>query len=437
MLRKFSLQRVRKLVASRRAWSRRLVFWGAALSVGLIAVVFAELSDRAQAGFRHVVTAAPLLPLALTPAGFALSAWITRRYFPGSQGSGIPQTMAARATSDEQTRRALLSLRVAGGKIVLTLLGLLVGASVGREGPTVQVGAAIMLAAGTLVGMRRGDGMILAGGAAGVAAAFNTPLAGIVFAIEELARGFEHRTSGVVLTAVILAGLASLAILGNYSYFGNTEASLVAWESWLAAPISGVAGGLLGAAFTVIVVTTVRRLPAAAGGLFKRHPYVFAAACGLAMAGIGVVSGGLVYGTGYGEARAALEGSAALPWWYGLAKLAATTLAAVSGIPGGIFSPSLSVGAGLGAALAWLTPAAPQGAVVLLGMVGYFAGVVQAPITAFVIVMEMTNNQTMILPLMTASLIGYGVSRLLCREPIYYALSRQFLPTGTREPGSA
>ena len=90
--------------------------------------------------------------------------------------------------------------------------------------------------------------------------------------------------------------------------------------------------------------------------------------------------------------------------------MAATTLAAISGIPGGIFSPSLSVGAGLGAALAWLTPAAPQDAVVLLGMVGYFSGVVQAPITAFVIVMEMTNNQTMILPLMTASLIGYGIS---------------------------
>jgi len=437
MLRRFSSQRVRRLIASRRAWARRLVFWGAAMLVGLIAVAFAELSDLAQAAFRRVVTAIPLLPLVLTPLGFALSAWITYRFFPGSQGSGIPQTIAARGMTDIEKRRGLLSPRAVCGKVVLTLLALLVGASVGREGPTVQVGAAIMLAAGTLVGMRRGDGMILAGGAAGVAAAFNTPLAGIVFAIEELARGFEHRASGVVLTAVILAGLASLAIVGNYSYFGSTEASLVEWRSWLAAPICGVIGGLLGATFTIIVVATVRRVPSLAGGFFKRYPFTLSAACGFAVAVIGVTSGGLVYGTGYSEAKEALEGSATLPWWYALAKMAATSLAAISGIPGGIFSPSLSVGAGLGATLAWLTPTAPQGAVVLLGMVGYFAGVVQAPITAFVIVMEMTNNQTMILPLMVASLVGYGISRAICKEPIYLALSKQYLPAAgpaKREP---
>ena len=166
-----------------------------------------------------------------------------------------------------------------------------------------------MLAAGTLVGMRKGEGMILAGGAAGVAAAFNTPLAGIVFAIEAFARGFEHRTSGVVLTAVILAGLASLAILGNYSYFGSTEASLVDWRSWLAAPLCGVVGGLFGAAFTIIVVATVRRVPAIAGGLFKRYPFVFAALCWDSRWLPSASSpADVVYGTGYGEARAALEG---------------------------------------------------------------------------------------------------------------------------------
>ena len=396
--------------------------------LGLIAVAFAKLSDLAQREFRLLISAFAWAPLVLMPVGFAALAWITRRFFPGSQGSGIPQAIAARQVNDPVLRQRLLSLRVAAGKVLLTLLGLLVGASVGREGPTVQVGAAIMLSAGTAIGMKRGDGMILAGGAAGVAAAFNTPLAGIVFAIEELAKGFEHRTSGVVLTAVILAGLASLAILGNYSYFGSTTASLTVWTSWTAVPICGIVGGALGAIFTIIVVTVGRRLASVGGGIFGRQPLIFAALCGAATAVIGFTSGGLIYGTGYNEARAALEGTAVLPWWYALSKLAATALAAVSGIPGGIFSPSLSVGAGLGAALAWLTPSAPEGAIVLLGMVGYFSGVVQAPITSFVIVMEMTDNQTMILPLMAASLIGYGVSRALCREPIYQALSRQFLP---------
>jgi chloride channel protein, CIC family len=218
------------------------------------------------------------------------------------------------------------------------------------------------------------------------------PLAGIVFAIEELAKEFEHRTSGLVLTAVILAGLASLAILGNYSYFGSTQASLTNLSSWVAVPVCGVVGGLLGALFTVIVVTAARRLPSIAGGVVRRYPLIFAAVCGGVAAVIGAASGGLVYGTGYAEARAALEGTVSLPWWYALANLAATALAAISGIPGGIFSPSLSVGAGLGAALSWCAPTTPVGVAVLLGMVSYFAGVVQAPITAFVIVMEMTNN---------------------------------------------
>jgi H+/Cl- antiporter ClcA len=193
-------------------------------------------------------------------------------------------------------------------------------------------------------------------------------------------------------------------------------------------PVCGVVGGLLGALFTVIVVTAARRLPSIAGGVVRRYPLIFAAVCGGVAAVIGAASGGLVYGTGYAEARVALEGTVSLLWWYALAKLAATVLAAISGIPGGIFSPSPSVGAGLGAALAWCAPTAPVGVAVLLGMVSYFAGVVQGPITAFVIVMEMTNNQAMILPLMAASLIGYGVSRLVSREPIYQALSQQFLP---------
>ncbi len=214
------------------------------------------------------------------------------------------------------------------------------------------------------------------------------PLAGIVFAIEELAKEFEHRTSGLVLTAVILAGLALLAILGNYSYFGSTQASLTNLSSWVAVPVCGVVGGLLGALFTVIVVTAARRLPSIAGGVVCRYPLIFAAVCG----GVAPSSVPLQAGTGYAEARAALEETVSLPWWYALANLAATALAAISGIPGGIFSPSLSVGAGLGAALAWCAPTTPVGVAVLLGMVSYFAGVVQAPITAFVIVMEMTNN---------------------------------------------
>jgi H+/Cl- antiporter ClcA len=134
-----------------------------------------------------------------------------------------------------------------------------------------------------------------------------------------------------------------------------------------------------------------------------------------------------VFGTGYAQVKAMLESGTPLPWNFGILKFAATALSTISGIPGGIFSPSLAVGAGLGADVAHFFPAAPLGAIVLLGMVSYFAGVVQAPITAFVIVTEMTENHNMVLPLMVASLIAYASSRLICREGIYHALAKGFL----------
>ena len=416
-----------RFVLSPRAWRRRLVFWCGGLAVGVAAVVMAIAADAVQAAFRDVIGWSPYLALVITPAGLALCVAITRRFFPGSQGSGIPQAIAARRFSDAPSRTRLLSLRLAAGKILLTLLGLLVGASAGREGPTVQVGASIMHSVGR-VWSGKYQGLILAGSAAGVAAAFNTPLAGIVFAIEEMSRSFEQRTSGLVLTTVIIAGIASLALLGNYTYFGHTGASLVRLQDWAAVPLCGVAGGLLGGLFSTVVVAFGRGLPGRAGETIRRHPVLFAALCGLLVAGIGIASGGTTYGTGYAQARHLVEAGDGVPQSFGILKFLATVLSTVSGIPGGIFSPSLAVGAGLGANVASLLPGTPVGAVILLGMVGYFAGVVQAPITAFVIVLEMTDNQAMAVPLMLSAVIAFGTARLFGAPAIYHALAESFLP---------
>jgi H+/Cl- antiporter ClcA len=416
-----------RLLLKREAWRRRLVFWCGGLSVGITAVVLTVAANYVQALFGLVVAHWPYLALAITPLGLASSVALTRRYFPGSQGSGIPQAIAARQFEDAAARGQLLSLRIAFGKILLTLLGLLTGASAGREGPTVQVGASVMHAVGR-VWAGKHQGLILAGSAAGVAAAFNAPLAGIVFAIEEMSRSFEQRTSGLVLTTVIIAGIASLALLGNYTYFGHTAATLARLEDWAAVPLCGVAGGLFGGLFSKLVVAMASAPRGRAGVFLRRHPVPFAAFCGLLVAGIGILSGGTTYGTGYDQARALLEGNGHVPQSFGFLKFLATALSTVSGIPGGIFSPSLAVGAGLGANIAQLVPGAETGAVILLGMVAYFAGVVQAPITAFVIVLEMTDSNRMALPLMLAALIAYGTARLIGTRPIYHALSENFLP---------
>lgn len=193
------LRRSRVVWGSWRVWKPRAVFWIGAIAVGLISVGFAWAADRAQHLFFSATSSgewAFLLPLVVTPLGFTLCAWLALTVFPNAGGSGIPQAIAARHLRDDADRSRLLSLKLAFGKVLLTVVGLLSGASIGREGPTVQVGASIMLQAARWGGMAQAKGLILAGSAAGIAAAFNTPLAGIVFAIEEMSRTYESRANG-------------------------------------------------------------------------------------------------------------------------------------------------------------------------------------------------------------------------------------------------
>lgn len=422
-----NLLRPRRLLALSRRWQRRILFLAGGLAIGLSAAALAHLADIAQHASHHFFAMWPYASLLVTPLGFGALTYLTQRYFPNAQGSGIPQAIAARALKDREQRRRLVSLRLAVGKVLLTTLGLLAGASTGREGPTVQVGASIMSAVGR-ISVRHQPGLILAGAAAGVAAAFNTPLAGIVFGIEEMSRSFEIRASGLVIGAIIAAGLTSTAILGNYTYFGTSNATLPVGLDWISVPLIGVVGGLAGGLFSRVLILFGNGLPGKLGMWIKRHPIFFAMACGLAVAVCGLASNGTIYGTGYGEAKAALDGAADLPPGFGILKLIATALSSVSGIPGGIFSPSLAVGAGIGAEIASFVTSFPPDTLALLGMVSYFTGVVQAPITAFVIVSEMTDNHTMLVPLMMAALIAQFTSRLVCKEGVYHALAKQFLP---------
>jgi H+/Cl- antiporter ClcA len=415
---------------SPRQWLRRLVFWIGALLVAVVAIGFASAADAAGQLFLHVMQPRPWVVFILAPVGLAVSVQLTRKVFPGAQGSGIPQVIAALHMTDLGMIDRVLSLRIAVGKIILTLLGLACGASIGREGPTVQVSAAIMHAFGQRLRLPRLQlqrALVLAGGAAGISAAFNTPLAGVVFAIEELSHSFEARTSGTVFTAVIIGGATTMALAGNYTYFGRTNAELAFGHGWIAVILCSLLGGALGGLFSLSLVRAAAGLPGRAGLFVMRQPVLFAALCGLALAVLGTLSDGTTYGTGYAQARSVVEGGAALPIAFPVLKLAATVVSYVSGIPGGIFAPSLAIGAGIGSWVSYLLPTAPSGAVVLLGMAAYFSGVVQAPITATVIVLEMTDDQRVTVPIMATAFLAFAVSRLICRRPLYGALARRFL----------
>ena len=420
---------VRSRIAFKR-WARRFLFLVGGLIVGLAAILMAYLADHAQAVFGRMVDYSPYVALLVTPLGFGLAIWLAIHVFPNSQGSGIPQVIAALRLPDQKARAPLVSLRVAFGKIVVMTLGLLCGASTGREGPTVQVGGSIMFAIGQWAPFRQ-PGFLLAGAAAGVAAAFNTPLAGIVFGIEEMSRSFEMRTSGLIIGAVIAAGLTSLAIVGDYNYFGSTDAALPLGRAWTVVPVCAVTCGVAGGIFSRVLILFATGLPGKVGQFIKRHPVAFAVVCGIGVALCGVMSHDHIYGTGYEQARAVIHSAGVANLGFGPWKFGATLLSAISGIPGGIFAPSLAIGAGLASDLSVFFPHSPIGALVLIGMVSYLTGVVQAPITSFVITSEMTNDHAMVIPLMAAALIANAASKMIVSEGLYHALAKSFLKART------
>ena len=389
--------------------------------VGIVALLFARAADQAMALFGRASASIPWLPFLITPLGvFGLAAF-TKWWTPEARGSGIPQVIAA-VRDPEGPIEPLISLKTGFAKLAMTLTALLVGASVGREGPTVQVSAAI-LAKVRAFRVPITAGVIIAGGAAGVAAAFNTPLAGVAFAIEELASAFEQRVTMLVMTAIVLSGMVSLGVAGDYVYFGVLQESLSVGQVLMVAPVAGFLGGISGGLFARLVLSVTRHRQRYLGP-FAERPLLWALLCGAGIAAIGV-STGMTWGTGYAASKAIIEGAPA-PWYFGPAKFAATALSTLAGMPGGIFSPSIATGAGLGNILCLLFPDDPRGAVVLLGMIAYFTGVVRAPLTAVIIVMEATGSRGMILPLFASAVIADASAQLVCKEKLYHGLAREF-----------
>lgn len=418
---------VRGDLADWRAWVSRCVILAYAGAAGLSVVAFTRLSELALSAFGKLYALVGWAPFLWTPAICALLAWLTVRHFPATSGSGIPQVMAALNTSvDDTARTRLVSLRLSLAKLLLTAGGLLAGLPIGREGPSVQIAAGVMQHARRWLPERSSvtpHGLLVAGGAAGIAAAFNAPLAGITFAIEELTSKIEQRSSGLVISAIVLSGLVAVSAFGNATYFGVIRVQHLAPGFVWPALLTVIGSGLLGGLFSRLLQTSLIFQPGRIGRWRRRHPVAFAAICGLAIALIGVVSGGATFGSGYDYTRRLLEGRTDLPVLYVTLRMAATWLATWTGVAGGLFAPSLAIGAGIGNDVALLTGWTAQSpALIALGMAGFLAAVTQAPITSFIIVMEMVDGHAMVLSLMAAALGASLIARWLA-HPLYGALA--------------
>ena len=266
-------------------------------------------------------------------------------------------------------------------------------------------------------------GLLIAGGAAGIAAAFNTPLGGVMFAIEELAKNPEQRSSGLILAAIVIGGMMSVSVYGNASYFGvirvENFGSALILPGLLVVVCSGVAGGLFS---RLLAVSLAGRSLDWFSKFRRKFPVKFAAACGLAVAVLGVVSQGATYGSGYAHTRSILEANSESSSLYVLFKFIATWLTTWSGVPAGIFAPSLAIGGALGNDIAQLTSYANAPTLVALGMAGFLAAVTQAPLTSFIIVMEMVDGHALVLSLMASAMVASRISRLI-GAPLYSTLA--------------
>ena len=406
---------------------------------GLAVVAFILLTERL--GMRlYPVGVAPWRRVLFPVVGSLGIGYLLYRYFPNARGSGVPQTKAALFA-----REGRITLRTVLGKFFCTSATLASGIPLGREGPSVQVGAGIGSVLGRLLGLRTEQvkNLIPVGAAAAIAAAFNTPLAAVLFSLEEIIGDLHAPVMGAVVLASATAWMVLRVSLGNQPLFKVPQYQLVHPAEFAVYAVLGIAGGLVSVAFTKLLLSLRAR--------FLRFPQKtvwFQPVAGGLLVGLMGWFVPQVLGVGYGYVGDALNGNMTFKMLLLLVvlKLLAVTTSYASGNAGGIFGPALFIGAmlggGVGTVAHHLLPAytATSGAYALVGMGAVFAGIVRAPMTSVLMIFEMTQDYAVIVPLMTANLVSLFIASRLQHEPIYEALAVQdgiHLPTAEtrRRPG--
>jgi CIC family chloride channel protein len=391
---------------------------------GLVVVAFIILTERL--GMRlYPVGGAPWRRLLFPVVGSLGIGYLLYRYFPDARGSGVPQTKAALFARDGR-----ITLRTVLGKFFCTSATLASGIPLGREGPSVQVGAGIGSVLGRALGLRTEQvkKLIPVGAAAAIAAAFNTPLAAVLFSLEEITGDLYAPVMGAVVLASATAWMVLRVFLGNQPLFKVPQYQLVHPAEFAVYAVLGVAGGVVSAVFTKLLLgirARFLRLP-------QKTVWLQPVAGGLVVGLMGWFVP-QVLGVGYGFVGEALNGRMAFQLMALLVvlKLVAVTTSYATGNAGGIFGPSLFIGAMLGGTVGTVahhlfpTYTATPGAYALVGMGAVFAGVVRTPMTSVLMIFEMTQDYAVIVPLMIANLVSLFIASRLQQEPIYEALAVQ------------
>lgn len=440
---KGSFDRIRNEHFKRNAL-QAIPFWIASVIAGLLAVLYTKLFIIAEDITSLVYNQHAWFLFILSPACFVLAWWLVYRFSPYARGSGIPQVMAAIQISSPKTNKIvdkLLSFRIIFIKVISSLIMAIGGGAIGREGPTIQLSASIFKIVYQLlpkwwpkIAKRN---MIVTGAAAGLAATFNTPLGGIVFAIEELTKTHFSYYKTAIFSSVIIAGLTAQALVGPYLYLGYPKLDGLSASIFFGVALVALIAGLLGSGMGKLILFIFKWKTKFK---FKYHHVLFVSGCALIMVFLAVFVSRDVLGSGKDiMERTLFTHEKYVAWYTPLLRITGSLISFTTGAAGGIFAPALGAGASVGSLVAsWFNVSdIDTNMLILSGMVGFLTGVTRSPFTSVILVLEMTNRHNVIFHLILAGMIASLVSILIDKHSLYEHLKVQYIKdlTAAEEPG--
>ncbi|MEO6357084.1 MAG: chloride channel protein [Ferruginibacter sp.] len=411
-----------------------LPFWAGAFLSGGVAVLYAKLFFLAEMGMHRIYEKTSWAFFIITPSCFVLAWWIVSKYAPYARGSGIPQVSAAIELSNPKHAykvNVLLSVRIIFIKIISSLIVVFGGAVIGREGPTIQISASIFKKINDLLPAWYSKiskrNMIVTGAAAGLAAAFNTPLGGIVFAIEELTKTHFSFFKSALLTGVIISGLTALNFLGPYLYLGYPSlGDMPSWIILLTIPIA-IITGFAGSAMGSIILFIFKKKKVLKNDLQK---VIYVAICGLIIATLAVFVDGQILGSGKEiMVNTLFTSEKHVEWYLPILRIFGQIASFSTGAAGGIFAPSLSAGASIGAVFSgWFHLSDTEtNLIILCGMTGFLTSITRSPFTSSILVLEMTNSHNVIFYIMLTALLSNLIATIVSRHSLYDHLKDQYI----------
>lgn len=410
-------------------------FWIGSVITGFFAVMYAQVFAWGEHLMNFIFDWHAWMIFIIAPIGFVLSWWLVKEFAPNAKGSGIPQVMAAVELANPKEHRKirnLLSIKIIFFKILSSVILVIGGGAVGREGPTIQIAGSVFRKVNEYLPewwpKISKKNMIMTGAAAGLAAAFNTPLGGIVFAVEELSKTHINYFKTALFTAVIIAGLTAQTLAGSYLYLGypktNDVSLMVMFPIVLVAAVAGILASQLSVAMLKINSWKKNKLKT------DKANVIFLIICALIIASIAYFINREILGSGKEiMERVLFTKDKHEDWYVPVLRMLGPALSFTSGGAGGIFAPALTAGASIGSVISGAIHLTPNetNVVVLAGMVAFLTGITRAPFTSAIIVLEMTDRHSLIFHLMLAGMVSSIASILVSRHSLYDVLKVNFL----------